>query len=98
MAVVQKLTPMHDPEAVFLRFASLPHCLFLDSAMRLEDLGRYSFVCADPFRYLELKPRGLDELSELETVWQEVTAGKTLRPSKACLLFREESQGCSRMI
>ncbi|MBM00910.1 MAG: aminodeoxychorismate/anthranilate synthase component I [Rhodopirellula sp.] len=78
MAVVQKLTPIHDPEAVFLRLASLPHCLFLDSAMRLEDLGRYSFVCADPFRYLELKPRGLDELSELETVWREVTAGQTL--------------------
>ena len=75
MAIVQELLPMPDAEAVFLRLAALPHCLFLDSAMRLENLGRYSFICADPFEYLEIHPREKDELSELEAVWQKVTAG-----------------------
>ena len=70
MAIVQELIPMPDAEAVFLRLASLPHCLFLDSAMRLENLGRYSFVCADPFRYIETKSRQQNELDELEAVWQ----------------------------
>jgi len=69
---------MPDAEAVFLRLAALPHCLFLDSAMRLENLGRYSFICADPFEYLEIHPREKDELSELEAVWQEVTAGQEI--------------------
>ena len=35
---------MPDAEAVFLRLASLPHCLFLDSAMRLEKDDTRSFV------------------------------------------------------
>ena len=72
MAIVQELIPMPDAEAVFLRLASLPHCLFLDSAMRLENLGRYSFVCADPFEYIETKPRQRNELDELETAWQQL--------------------------
>ena len=72
---------MPDAEAVFLRMASLPHCLFLDSAMRLENLGRYSFVCADPFQYFETKPREQCELDELESQWQELAGdlqGETL--------------------
>jgi len=67
---------MPDAEAVFLRLASLPHCLFLDSAMRLENLGRYSFVCADPFRYIETKSRQQNELDELEAVWQQLVGAE----------------------
>ncbi len=69
---------MPDAEAVFLRLASQPHCLFLDSAMRLENLGRYSFVCADPFRYVELKPRQKNEFDVLDAIWQEVTADEKI--------------------
>ncbi|MBN1394088.1 MAG: aminodeoxychorismate synthase component I [Pirellulales bacterium] len=32
--------------------AQLPHCLFLDSAMRHPTLGRYSFLTADPFDFV----------------------------------------------
>ena len=35
------------------RLAHLPHLLFLDSAATTTPLGRYSFVCADPFGWLE---------------------------------------------
>ncbi len=51
--VVEELLPAPEIEAAFLRLAKLPHCLFLDSARRDPQLGRYSFVAADPFEYLE---------------------------------------------
>ncbi|MEK6248848.1 MAG: hypothetical protein N2C12_11765, partial [Planctomycetales bacterium] len=33
--------------------ASLPHVLFLDSAQQGGQLGRYSFLAADPFHWIE---------------------------------------------
>jgi len=56
---------MPDAEEVFLRLCGLPHCLFLDSAMFDPRLGRYSFVAADPFDYLELPADGPDCLDLL---------------------------------
>ena len=38
-----------DAEQAFLRLAGRPHALFLDSARRDPELGRYSFLAADPF-------------------------------------------------
>jgi len=55
-ALVEELVPAPDPEYAFLCACGLPHCLFLDSALRDPRLGRYSFVTADPFDYLELPP------------------------------------------
>ncbi len=52
--------------AAFQRLASLPHVLFLDSAMPHEMLGRYSFITADPFEFLELPADGSDGLGLLE--------------------------------
>ncbi len=63
--LVEELSPIPDSEAVFLRLCCLPHCLFLDSAMHDPALGRYSFVAADPFDYLELPPDGPDCLKLL---------------------------------
>lgn len=54
VAAVEELIPALDSEDVFLRLASLPHCVFFDSARRDTVLGRYSFVAADPFDYFEL--------------------------------------------
>jgi len=51
--LVEELAGAPPAETVFSRLARLPHCLFLDSAMRLPRLGRYSFVAADPFDFLE---------------------------------------------
>ena len=52
--LVEELEGVPDAATVFTRLSHLPHCLFLDSAMRYPRLGRYSFVAADPFDYLQL--------------------------------------------
>lgn len=63
--IVEPLVPAPSPEEVFLRLCGRPHCLFLDSAMEDSRLGRYSFVTADPFDWLEVTPEGPDALAEL---------------------------------
>jgi para-aminobenzoate synthetase component 1 len=47
-----ELRPMPEAEAVFLQLCRLPHVVFFDSALRHAELGRYSFVAADPFEFL----------------------------------------------
>ncbi|HVC98437.1 MAG TPA: anthranilate synthase component I family protein [Pirellulales bacterium] len=53
MPLFEELVPAPDPEAIFLRLVDKPHCLFLDSALRERRLGRYSFVTADPFAFIQ---------------------------------------------
>lgn len=57
-------SPLPAQEA-FRRLAALPHVLFLDSAMQHATLGRYSFLAADPFDFLQLPADGSDGLSAL---------------------------------
>jgi para-aminobenzoate synthetase component 1 len=64
--LVEELVPAPDPEAVFLRLAHCPHCLFLDSAMTDDRVGRYSFVTADPFALIRAMPDDPDALAPLE--------------------------------
>jgi para-aminobenzoate synthetase component 1 len=52
--LVEELSPSLTAAEVFRRLSGLPHALFLDSALRDPVLGRYSFVAADPFDYLEV--------------------------------------------
>ncbi len=61
--VVEELRPAPDAEQVFLRLAQLPHCLFLDSARREPTLGRYSFITAGPFEFVEERGQGLGDSS-----------------------------------
>ncbi len=64
--LVEELAGGLESQAVFLRLAGKPHCLYLDSARRDPQLGRYSFVAADPFAYLQLpvdSRGGLDRLA-----------------------------------
>ncbi len=63
--IVEELAPAPEPEEMFLRLCGLPHCLFLDSALRDPVLGRYSFVGADPFDYVEFAAEDEDGLKEL---------------------------------
>ena len=49
--LVLELSPAPDPWTTCLQLADLPHLLFLDSA-RKGTLGRYSFVCVDPYVWL----------------------------------------------
>lgn len=51
--IVEELGIAAEPVDVFRRLAHLPHCLFLDSAQRDSPLARYSFITADPVRWLQ---------------------------------------------
>jgi para-aminobenzoate synthetase component 1 len=53
--LVEELIPAPDPWQVCLRLSSLPHLLFLDSAGDHPDVGRYSFVTAQPFHWMMAK-------------------------------------------
>lgn len=55
--VVEELTPAPDPWDVCLRLAQRPRVLFFDSAAAGTPLGRYSFVMADPFGWLQARGR-----------------------------------------
>jgi para-aminobenzoate synthetase component 1 len=71
---VEELRPAPSPEEVFVKLARLPHCVFLDSALREPQLGRYSFVAADPFDYLEFPVGDRDPLGRLEKALHGLTA------------------------
>jgi para-aminobenzoate synthetase component 1 len=53
-------------EAAFARLAHRPHCLWLDSARRDAKLGRYSFLAADPFMWIEAQQNSPEPLARLE--------------------------------
>ena len=57
-----------------MRLACLPHCLFLDSALRHPMLGRYSFLAADPFDFVQLPADGSDALGILAAQMQAFAA------------------------
>lgn len=53
--VIRELTPAPDPFALFERLRGLPHVLFLDSAQKHVSLGRFSYLAADPFAFIETR-------------------------------------------
>lgn len=55
--LVEELAPAPDPWDVCLRLAQRPRVLFFDSASTGAGLGRYSFVMADPFAWLQSRGR-----------------------------------------
>ena len=63
--LVERLDPALDAVEVFRRLAGLPHVVFFDSAMRHPQLGRYSFVAADPVEWLSVAADGSDALRRL---------------------------------
>ncbi len=64
--LVHELIPMPDPLDLFDRLCRVPHCVFLDSALRDAHVGRYSFLAADPFAYWEAAVGQADPLAALE--------------------------------
>jgi para-aminobenzoate synthetase component I len=74
LPLVHELSPVPDPWQLCQRLAQLPHLLFLDSAGGPANLRRYSFLTADPFRWLlargprtEILDRGRATVLCLET-------------------------------
>ncbi|MBN1590728.1 MAG: aminodeoxychorismate synthase component I [Pirellulales bacterium] len=66
--LIEELLPAPEPEAVFVRLAARPHCLFIDSATVDAWLGRYSFVAADPFAFHREEPGHHEAVESLETM------------------------------
>ena len=66
LPLVKEVTPVPDVESALRAMADLPHCLLLDSAMAHPSLGRYSFLTADPFAWLQAPADGHDALAALE--------------------------------
>ncbi len=62
---IEELSRPPDPEQAFLALAGRAHCLFLDSALRHPELGRYSFLAAEPFRFLTVPADGSAALAGL---------------------------------
>lgn len=61
--IVHELSRELSAEQAFLQLCRRDHCLFLDSALRHRELGRFSFVAVDPFEFLEI-PAGADDAFE----------------------------------
>jgi para-aminobenzoate synthetase component 1 len=64
----------------FQRLSALPHIAFFDSAALDPRLGRYSFVAADPFDWLESPADGSDALAAVEQLWSRFAPHATKRP------------------
>lgn len=64
--LVEELPRVPDTDDALKRFSRRPHCLLLDSARRDPQLGRYSFLTADPFEYISFPADGCDALGVLE--------------------------------
>src|SRR4029077_19327781 len=70
--LVQDLAPAPDPLDCCARLAGLPHVVFLDSASDPEQLGRHSFLAADPFTAVRAK--GLLTQQLVDGEWIRVDA------------------------
>jgi len=75
--LVRELVPMPDSEAVFVKLATRPHCLFLDSARRDRQLGRYSYIMVDPFDFLEFMPQDHQAFDVLQEKMAAFTVPET---------------------
>jgi para-aminobenzoate synthetase component I len=72
--LVEPLPSSLSPLDAFTRLSTLPHVVFFDSAVHDERLGRYSFIAADPFAWIERPAAcGLAPLAELDTLLQQFT-------------------------
>jgi para-aminobenzoate synthetase component 1 len=69
LPLVEPLPARLSAVDAFSRLAALPHVIFFDSAARDERLGRYSFVAADPFIWIERAADEIDALAEIEQLW-----------------------------
>jgi para-aminobenzoate synthetase component I len=65
LPVVERLDPALTPVDAFRRLSALPHAVFFDSAMRHSELGRYSFIAADPVEWVSAPADGSDVLGML---------------------------------
>ena len=68
LPLVERLSDAFSAVKAFQRLSQRPHVIFFDSAARDPRLGRYSFVAADPFQWMELTAGCGDALGEIESL------------------------------
>ncbi len=74
LPLAERLPAELRPVDVFAQLANLPHVVFFDSASREGELGRFSFVAADPFHWITQPPDGSDALAVLQSAVQQYPA------------------------
>jgi para-aminobenzoate synthetase component 1 len=65
LPLVERLDPSLTAVNAFRQLGGLPHVVFFDSAMRHPQLGRYSFIAADPVEWLTAPADGTDAFQQL---------------------------------
>lgn len=73
LPLVEELTPAPDVFALLSAFAACPSALLFESALQREDVGRYSFLTADPLQFWEVPKAvyGSDPFSSVQRVLRE---------------------------
>jgi len=79
LPLIQSLDPPPDVAETLRRFADWPDIVLFDSASRRPNLGRYSFLAADPFEFEELAstPFGVDPFARLRQ-WSQRFSSESL--------------------
>src|SRR5690606_19421172 len=88
-ALVAEITPAPEPIDACARFADLPGCLLLESMVRSERLGRYSFLAADPFRVLRSRGPLVEEVGP--SGGERVEADPFTAPQRALARYRMDT-------
>jgi para-aminobenzoate synthetase component 1 len=71
---VEELSTLPDIEDAFLALSVRPHCVFFDSARSESELGRYSFLSADPFAFICLGAAdAAARLADRSSIFTELT-------------------------
>jgi para-aminobenzoate synthetase component 1 len=68
--LLERLPSKLSSECAFQRLSNLPHVVFFDSAQRDQEVGRYSFVAADPYDWIERPADGSQALTVMQHAWQ----------------------------
>ncbi len=79
LPLIHPLDPPPDVAETLRRFADWPNVVLFDSASRRPELGRYSFLAADPFEFEELAsvPFGVDPFARLRE-WSQRFASESV--------------------
>ena len=72
--VVVELDRSLTAESVFRALSGQPHAVFFDSAQRHDTLGRYSYVAADPYAWIEAPADGSPAIERLEACFEGLSA------------------------
>ncbi|MCI0701098.1 MAG: hypothetical protein L0241_08445, partial [Planctomycetia bacterium] len=64
-----ELIPAPDPWDVARRLAHLPQLLFLDSAEKHQERGRYSYVAAEPVRFYSQREHSRSMVVGRQKAW-----------------------------